>query len=358
MPRPEPGIITVRPFEERDLDAASDLCDRARAADPGIEPFSQRLAIIATGPRALLPLWRVAEGEDFALHGISFAALREARNPAATARLDPASAGPRNPPEPRTSVEVYAAVMPALRRLGLGRQLFEPALAWADAQAAEGAVTLRARVRDPGVKAGQPAPLAAANTVRPAPDRPRPLQASAGQAFLCALGFELLSAQLQLTRQGPRPPAPRELPQLVLRVLDHKDASAVRDFERLSNDAWASAEETFPSRADELAQLIAELDRLILLARLDGKPAGYLSAVRLGRALGIEEIAVLPALRRYGIGRELVAEALRREPAAAAVLTVSETNRPARALYKSLGFIQSGRRLIFERASAGTGPAR
>lgn len=323
MPRSGSGIVTVRPFEERDLEAASDLCDRARAEDASVEPFSQRLSIIATGPRALLPLWRVAEGEDGALHGIAFAALREARQEATR----------------RTSVELYAAVLPALRRQGLGRQLLEPSLAWAQEEAAQGPVALRSRVRDSSSKPAAGMPVAA-----------RP-----GEAFLRALGFVLTSAQLQLHRQGPRPPSPRPIPRLALRLLNAHRPPDVADFKRLSDAAWAGAEETFPSRADELAQLISELDRFILLAQLEGRPAGYLSAIRLGRAFGIEEVAVMPEYRRAGIGRELVAESLRLEQSAAAILTVSETNRPARALYKSLGFSQSGRRLIFERVSGAAG---
>jgi ribosomal protein S18 acetylase RimI-like enzyme len=47
-----------------------------------------------------------------------------------------------------------------------------------------------------------------------------------------------------------------------------------------------------------------------------------------------------------GIGRALVAHALRHEQGA--VLSVSEANKPARALYKSLGFSQTARRIVLE----------
>ena len=73
---------------------------------------------------------------------------------------------------------------------------------------------------------------------------------------------------------------------------------------------------------------------------------GYLSAVWLGRTLGIEEVAVLPEFRRTGIGRALVAAGL--SGAAHAVLSVAESNRAARALYRSLGFTVSARRLVHE----------
>ena len=63
-----------------------------------------------------------------------------------------------------------------------------------------------------------------------------------------------------------------------------------------------------------------------------------------------EEVAVLPEFRRMGIGRALVAHALSREQGA--VLSVSEANKPARALYRSLGFTQTARKLVFERDAA------
>jgi ribosomal protein S18 acetylase RimI-like enzyme len=73
--------------------------------------------------------------------------------------------------------------------------------------------------------------------------------------------------------------------------------------------------------------------------------------VWLGETLGIEEVAVLPDLRRAGLGRALVESALSRG-ATAAVLSVSESNRAARALYQELGFTQTARKLIWERRFA------
>jgi ribosomal protein S18 acetylase RimI-like enzyme len=483
----DPGVVTVRPFTLEDLDAAVDFCTRARAEDPSIEPFAQRLQVIATGPRALLELWRVAEGEDGLVHGLSFAAVRETRaapapvagegthapktqaqggpahaGPAAPASSDdkplrvpairgPAAKGrdqgsldkrvaaapglvfagaapptqaprpgallaqaqsaeargvpvagpfpvapsertftapppvpllpekrglrkvpvakartgplspeelgqaappPIRPPQPRpqpegeqaaesasperegsaaderTTLEVYTAVSPALRRQGLGRALCEGALEFA--QAAPGPVTLRARMKD-----GEGA------------------SSQAAQAFLASLGFVQVSAQLSLSWRGAAPPAPPALQGLQLRVLRAGDKKGLYDLERLSEAAWAGAPDSFATRADELAQMLEELERIVLLATLDGpekKAAGYLSAVWLGKTLGIEEVAVLPDLRRAGLGRALVESALSRG-ATAAVLSVSEANKAARALYKGLGFTQTARKLIWERRS-------
>ena len=283
-------IVTVREFSLGDLEAAARFCDEARALDPSIEPFGQRLSVIATGTRALLELWRVAEDEAGKLHGIAFAAQRESGQ----------------------VFDFYAAVHPKMRRQGLGSALAEPSLA--------SGATLRARVRD---------------------------DAAAGRAFLKALGFAEASAQLVLHwSRGPLQPV--EMPALRIRAATAKDQAAIQ---LLSNEAWKGAPDSFASRADEIAQLFGEEGRVVLLAESERRPMGYLSGVQLGRTLGIEEVAVLPEFRRMGIGRALVTHALGKEQGA--VLSVAESNRPARALYRSLGFTQASRRLVFSRSPDG-----
>jgi ribosomal protein S18 acetylase RimI-like enzyme len=291
------GVVSVRELAAPDLLQVGELCDRLRAKDPTVEPFAQRLPLIAEGPRALIDLWRVAQDEEGTLHGISFAAVRDS----------PAGQGART-----ATADLYATVAPPLRRHGLGRALCAPVLQWA---AAHGA-TLRSRVRD---------------------------DARAGHAFLRALGFAETSAQLTLSWSGLPVPA-QALPALRVRRLG--PGEAVADLERLSRDAWAGAPDSFATRSGEMAELFAEEGRLVLVAEAARRAVGYLSAVWLGKTLGIEEVAVLPGFRRMGIGRALVASAL--PGAAHAVLSVAESNRAARELYRSLGFSLSGRRLVHE----------
>jgi ribosomal protein S18 acetylase RimI-like enzyme len=257
-----------------------------------VEPFSRRLGVVATGPRALLELWRVAEDEEGVLHGIAFVAVREAKH---------------------AVLDIYAAVAPDLRRQGLGRALLEPVLLL-------GEVSLRGRVRDTH---------------------------ASGRAFLASLGFTEVAAQLSLSWPGQPMPDLPEMPALRIRDAAERDQGTLA---RLSNEAWAGAPDSFGTRADEIAQLFGEEGRLVLLAESDKLPMGYLSAVRLGRTLGIEEVAVLPDFRRMGVGRALVAAALQRD-AAGAVLSVNEDNKPARSLYRSLGFAQVARRIVMERRS-------
>jgi ribosomal-protein-alanine N-acetyltransferase len=277
------GVVSVREFALDDLEAAGRFCDAARALDPAIEPFAQRLGVIATGSRALLDLWRVAADEEGALCGIAFAAVRSEQPPL---------------------YDFYAAVHPSLRRQGLGRALAGPA-------AASGA-GLRARVRD---------------------------DCAPGRGFLRALGFAEAGAQLSLHWSGQLPWQP-PMPALRIRPAREADKAAL---ERLSRAAWTDAPDTRP---DEIAQLFADEDRLVLVAESEGRPLGYLAGVKLGRTLGIEEVAVSPDFRRMGVGRALVAHALAREQAA--VLSVSEANLPARALYRSLGFALGSRRIVME----------
>jgi ribosomal protein S18 acetylase RimI-like enzyme len=291
------AVLTVRELTGEDLLAAGELCQRMRKKDPAVEPFAQRLPILAEGPRALLDLWRVAQDEDGALHGIAFAAVRESRTPEGAER---------------PIADLYAAVAPELRRQGLGRALSAPALEWAAAQGA----TLRARVRD---------------------------DARPGQAFLRALGFRESSVQLSLAWSA-RPIEAPEMP--ALRIKRPGPGEAMRELERLSREAWVGAPDTYATRSDEVAQLFGEEGRLVLLAEAERRAVAYLSAVRLGRTLGIEEVAVLPEFRRMGIGRALLGAAL--EGTAHAVLSVAESNAPARALYRSLGFSVSARRLVHE----------
>ena len=281
------GLVTIRPFEMADLDAATRFCDAARALDPSVEAFGERLGSIARGSRAVLDLWRVAAGEDGGLYGVAFAAVREsARAPV---------------------YDFYAAVHPSVRRQGLARALSEPA--------ARNGATLRARVRE---------------------------DASAGRAFLRALGFAETGAQLVLQWSGARIDATR-VPALRIRHATRRDEQVLTS---LSEQVWEGAPDAFLSRPDEIVQLFSEEDRSVLLAQSEGRPIAYLSGVQLGRTLGIEEVGVLPQFRRMGVARLLLAHALQKKEGA--VITVGESNMPARALYRSLGFRQSARRLLME----------
>jgi ribosomal protein S18 acetylase RimI-like enzyme len=291
------GAVTVRELGRGDLRRAAEFCERARVTDAAIEPFGDRLAPLAQGPRALLDLWRVAEDDGGALQGIAFAVSREARH---HSNLGDASA------------DVYVTVAPSIRRRGVGAALCEPLVRWSMRERA----TLRARVRDDAVP---------------------------GRAFLTALKFRERSAQLSLT-WATRPIHASTADDLRVRQMCADEARA--ELAGLCNDAWADAPEAFATRPDDLAQLFAHDARMVLVAETAGCAVGYLSGVWIGPTFAIEEVAVLPRSRRRGVGRALLATALR--DAASAILSVAESNLAARALYESIGFTQSRRHLIYE----------
>lgn len=87
----------------------------------------------------------------------------------------------------------------------------------------------------------------------------------------------------------------------------------------------------------------------VLLARVDGEPAGYILAVRIPKAdarvgfLFVDEVYTLPAYRRRGVARALLerTQALAAELGLAGVrLLVRPENEPARGLYRSCGFAE------------------
>lgn len=277
--------MNVRPFALSDLKAAARFCEAARARDRFVEPFADQLAALAESERARISLWRVLDAGE--LLGIAFAAARDA-----------------------VALDVHVAVHPRARRRGFGRALLEPALA---AQ-----LTLRARVFEEAVP---------------------------GRAFLAALGFVQRTAQLslQLQQRDLTKAAPKRSASFALVRATRRSEPALL---RLSSEAFCGAPQTFAAERSDVAQLFTQ-GRSVWLAELEGEPVGYVAARRLGSAIAIEELAVVPAARRLGIGRALFLRAL--QGAQAAVLTVSEDNLAARAFYGAVGFTVTSRRLVYQR---------
>lgn len=90
-----------------------------------------------------------------------------------------------------------------------------------------------------------------------------------------------------------------------------------------------------------------------LVARREREIAGYAVFWLTGDDAELGDLAVTPSLRRRGIGRLLVVEAMRdaaRKGACRLFLEVRESNAAARALYEDLGFRRMGRRRRYYRA--------
>ena len=87
--------------------------------------------------------------------------------------------------------------------------------------------------------------------------------------------------------------------------------------------------------------------RLVILARMNGKPAGLaigfrvFSTFRAAPVLNLHDLAVHPDFRRQGIGRELLKKIelhATRTGCCRVTLEVRQDNQAAQELYRSLGF--------------------
>lgn len=110
----------------------------------------------------------------------------------------------------------------------------------------------------------------------------------------------------------------------------------------------ALEEATFsiPQSAKDFENMLDAPDKVLLVAECDGVPVGYIGAYTVCRETDILTVAVDPAARRSGIGRQLLLAllaALEKE-SDAIFLEVRVSNTAARALYTSLGFVEIGMR--------------
>lgn len=99
-----------------------------------------------------------------------------------------------------------------------------------------------------------------------------------------------------------------------------------------------------------VATLLAAPGCRALVAWRESRPAGYVILRNAADEAEILSLGVVPAARRRGVGRALLAAALSAAAAAGAVavfLEVGEDNAAARALYAAAGFVPVGRRMDY-----------
>jgi [ribosomal protein S18]-alanine N-acetyltransferase len=111
-------------------------------------------------------------------------------------------------------------------------------------------------------------------------------------------------------------------------------------------EAWTAA---------QLRSLFAVPGTRTALAMIDAAPAGFYAARLAGPESELLLLAVLPQLRRRGVGRRLLDHW--REWAAgngvSEYFLEMRANNPARCLYESAGFVESGRRKNYYTGSDG-----
>lgn len=84
-----------------------------------------------------------------------------------------------------------------------------------------------------------------------------------------------------------------------------------------------------------------------ILAEIEGRIGGYVLFWLLPGSIDVHNLAIAPELRRLGIARMLmrrVVAAANNQSATRVTLEVRQSNEPAKRLYASLGFVQTGLR--------------
>ncbi|MBY8824084.1 ribosomal protein S18-alanine N-acetyltransferase [Sphingomonas colocasiae] len=117
-------------------------------------------------------------------------------------------------------------------------------------------------------------------------------------------------------------------------------------FDPAYGEAWTSG---------QCAGILASPGTWLMIAELDGRPAGFALTRVIVDEAELLLIAVHPEARRRGIGVRLiagVAEAARRRGAASLFLEV-RSNNPAIALYTGTGFSKVGERINYYRGANG-----
>jgi len=136
---------------------------------------------------------------------------------------------------------------------------------------------------------------------------------------------------------GPRSQALIE--QATIQPMCAEDLTAVLEIEQVSyRGPWTRL------------GLITELERDVascLVLHLSGKVAGYIVSWLIRGEVHLLNVAVHPACRNLGLGRLLMDHVVawsREQGARKMFLEVRESNAAARALYRRLGFVETGRR--------------
>ena len=126
----------------------------------------------------------------------------------------------------------------------------------------------------------------------------------------------------------------------------------VTEMIRLERQCPTTSHWTEQQYLDLLAARRGSPTRLTLVAHHDGSSAlaGFLVARHSAPEWELENIVVAPAVRRMGIGKQLMNTLLvqaRQTNSDAILLEVRESNAAARRLYEELGFRETGRRKAY-----------
>ncbi|WP_377293804.1 GNAT family N-acetyltransferase [Rhizobium sp. SG2393] len=167
---------------------------------------------------------------------------------------------------------------------------------------------------------------------RPLTVRQTPLCSPVLAAHLDAAGWSLLEESIVMAVDLPVAVHPATVEHL-----------PVKDLARFVDARLAICGEDARGKAglSEVINAIRAETGLFLFEEPDGEPSAVALAVQDNDLCGLHQIAVAPAFRRQGLGRNILAAALRwaaLKGARKAWLAVGAENAPALALYESFGF--------------------
>ena len=117
------------------------------------------------------------------------------------------------------------------------------------------------------------------------------------------------------------------------------------DISEIASLAATSLPQPWPARVFEKELRLAEAR--LWVAKEEARSIGFLAARRVVDEVHVLSVAVASAQRRRGVARSLLDALLRDETASGArtaLLEVQASNRAARALYASTGFVAVGQR--------------
>jgi ribosomal-protein-alanine N-acetyltransferase len=122
--------------------------------------------------------------------------------------------------------------------------------------------------------------------------------------------------------------------------------AALADADQMPSLA-ATAESAAQWSGNSYLRIFTEPGRLAFVAESDDRLVGFIVARTIVDQWEIENVVIATDHRRHGIGTRLVnavIDAARSHAVGQLLLEVRESNHTARALYRKLGFVESGRR--------------
>ena len=190
-----------------------------------------------------------------------------------------------------------------------------------------------------------------------------PAGADAGAALFAAAGMERWMLDFRMEPVAPPATAPRPAG-LVIRPLDEADGDVVTELisefgpartpapERMEAVRRAFADHADRVRSGTAASTVAEVEgEVVGVCTLEWQYPFWARAIH----AWLPDLVVAGRARRRGIGRALVVHALERANAAGATrlsLESGPTRTAAHALYRSMGFEETGRSYLLRRAEA------